>query len=265
MADIPIIQLANYWEISESSNRIQGSNMVREYKYFKNDYIDDIESNYFKPILNEIFVEYGKNIRVMGDVGCGNGIFTAYLKNSYDIKLYGFDGSEYALNRALENGFDEVVLNDDLSVKSLETKAEYFDFIINKDVLEHLMDPEFLLKEIARVLKTNGLFLLHVPNDFNLWKRIEFVFRNNVDTYKYFPDAKEWNRPHIRFFSFEGLKELLHLYGFEIVKSYSSYFVINLPIIQMFPGYSMLGKWLAGKFPTQFSQAFTVLTRKLHR
>lgn len=235
--------------------------MAREYKYFKNKYINDIKVNYFKPILDDVFKKYGENIKTVADVGCGNGIFTTYLKEFYGIKLYGFDASEYALERALQNGFDKIFLSKDFSVDSLQAEDNYFDFVFNKDVLEHLLDPAFLIKEIARILKPEGLFLLHVPNDFNLWKRIKFVFSNNVDAYNYFPDAKEWNRPHIRFFTYRGIKELLQMHNFKIIKNYSSFFAY-FPIVNKIPGCMLVGKWLANKFPTQFSQATTILARK---
>ena len=165
------------------------------------------------------------------------------------------------MERALQNGFDKIFLSKDFSVDSLRAEDNYFDFVLNKDVLEHLMDPAFLIKEIARILKPEGLFLLHVPNDFSLWKRIKFVFLNNVDTYNYFPDAKEWNRPHIRFFTYKGIEELLQIHGFEIVKNYSSSFAY-FPIVNKIPGCMLMTKWLANKFPSQFSQSITLLARK---
>ncbi len=236
--------------------------MSEEYKYFKNQYLDDIRENYFKPVLDDVFKKYGKNIKVMGDVGCGNGIFSTYLKREREITLCGFDASEYALECALRKGMDKVFLNEDFSTRALQVNDAYFDFVLNKDVLEHLMDPEFLIKEIARVLKPDGLFLLHVPNDFNLWKRIQFVFSNSIDTYSYCPGAKQWNWPHIRFFTFEGIKELLHMHGFEIIENYSSFFAHRLSKIHRIPGYMPVARLLAGRYPSHFSQAVSVLTKR---
>jgi len=235
--------------------------MAREYKYFKNEYINNIKVNYFKPIVDDVFKKYGGNIKTVADVGCGNGIFVAYLKKFYNIKLYGFDASEYALEQALQNGFDKIFLSKDFNANPLQAEDNYFDFVFNKDVLEHLIDSAFLIKEITRILKPEGLLLLHIPNDFSLWKRIKFVFLNNVDTHNYFPDAEEWNRPHIRFFTYQGIKKLLEMHGFKIVKNYSSFFAY-FPIINKIPGCMLVGKWLANKFPAQFSQAITLLVRK---
>lgn len=236
--------------------------MEKEYKYFKNEYIDNITNNYFKPILDDVFRQYSADIKIMADVGCGNGIFSSYLKKVYDIQLYGFDASEYALSQAINNGFDKVSVNEDFSTRPLPVDDGYFDFVLNKDVLEHLLDPLFLMKEIKRVLKPEGLLLLHVPNDFNLWKRIRFVFTNSIDTYKYCPGAKQWDWPHIRFFTYDGIRELLQLCGFEIIRNYSYFFAWQVPVINRIPGYSVISRIVSNKFPSQFCQGITVLVKK---
>jgi len=193
--------------------------MAKDYKYFKNEYFDEIKFNYFEPILNDVFNAYGKEIIDVGDIGCGNGLFTAYLKDKWKVKLVGVDASEHALESALEKGFDQVILCNDFSRNPLDVKDCSFDLVLNKDVLEHLLDPDFLLHEIERVLRPKGFLLLHVPVDFNLWRRIKFVFTSNIDTYNHAlvncPGAKEWNWPHIRFFTYKGILELLKINNFK--------------------------------------------------
>lgn len=239
--------------------------MSKEYKYFKNEFLDNIKINYFKPILDDVFKTRGAEIKTVGDVGCGNGLFTTYLKNDYQIQLIGFDASEHALESALEKGFDKTFLCDDFSTTSLGVEDCYFDFVLNKDVLEHLLDPEFLLREIKRVLKPKGLLLLHVPIDFNLWGRIKFVFTNSIDTYNYAircPGAKEWNWPHIRFLTYQGILELLKANDFKLIKNYSSYFTDSVPILHRIPGCMRIVKMLATRYPSQLCHAVTLLTQK---
>lgn len=230
--------------------------------HFEDKYFDDIRDNYFKPILDDVFAEHGQTIRLVGDVGCGNGLFTAWLKESHNITLYGFDGSEYALKLASMRRFDKLIRTPDLSSSTLQADDNSFDLIVNKDVLEHLLRPEHLLREIARILKPNALLLVSVANEFDLWKRIQFVFTNNIDTHNYFPSAREWNRPHIRFFTSGGLRELLGLCGFQVVKDYSWFFTHKLPIFHRVPGYMVVFRGLAKLYPSQFAQAITLLARK---
>ncbi len=42
-----------------------------------------------------------------------------------------------------------------------------FDVVISGNVLEHLVEPEAVFKEIARVLKPGGVFLFKTPNRFH--------------------------------------------------------------------------------------------------
>lgn len=240
--------------------------MAKEYKYFKNDYLDGITINYFEPILDDVFNVYGKEIRAVADVGCGNGLFSAYLKQKWPIKLTGIDASEHALESALAKGFDQVLLCDDFSRLPLNVEDRSFDFVLNKDVMEHLLDPDFLLSEIERVLRPKGLFLLHIPVDFNLWRRLKFVFTNNIDTYNHAPlrcpGAKEWNWPHVRFFTYKGILELLKNHNFRVLKDYSSHFTDSVPLLYHIPGCMRIAKMLAIRNPSQFCQAITLLTQK---
>ncbi|MDD5774900.1 MAG: methyltransferase domain-containing protein [Candidatus Omnitrophica bacterium] len=240
--------------------------MAKEFKYFKNGYFEEIKTNYFAPILDDVFSRYGSGISRVADVGCGNGLFTAYLKEKRQISLTGFDASEHALKIALEKGFDKAILCEDFSTQALNAQDCSFDFILNKDVLEHLLDPDFLLSEIERVLKPDGLFLLHVPVDFNIWRRIKFVFTGNIDTYNHAitncPGAREWNWPHIRFFTFRGVSDLLAAHHFHIVKNYSAYFTDSVPVLHRIPGFMRVVKAFSERYPSQLCQGITLLTRK---
>jgi ubiquinone/menaquinone biosynthesis C-methylase UbiE len=50
------------------------------------------------------------------------------------------------------------------SVTTLPFTTESFDLVSSNMVFEHLDDPERQLKEIARVLRPNGLLVFHTPN-----------------------------------------------------------------------------------------------------
>ena len=245
-----------------SSVRDQAASPERDSMFFKDEYIDEIRVNYFQPVLNDVFENYGRGVRLVADVGCGNGLFSASLKDRHGVTLYGYDGSEYALKAAAKRRFDKVILTRDLSSYPLEAENDFFDFVLVKDVLEHLVRPEYALREIVRVMRLGGLVLVSVPNEFNLWKRLRFVFTNNLDTYRYFPAAKEWDRPHIRFFTSRGLRALLELCELQVIKDYSFYFPQRLPIIHKIPPYMLLFGKFASRSPSQFARAIVLLAEK---
>lgn len=235
-------------------------------KHFSEKYIDDIAkvsvaSNYFSPVWREALSTTG-NFESMLDIGCGTGVFDAEAKAMTGCRLYGVDGSNYALQQAKEVGFETLSLISDFNVDALPFESERFDFCLCKDLLEHLLRPEFVLEEAHRVLKPGGYLLVHVPNHFSLQGRIKFLFKNDIDTYHYFPGAKRWNFPHIRFFTYESLVELLSLKGFQVVSDLSYHFPA-LPYGRYLLPSPTLRQWVVRKYPAQFAEGFTLLTKKV--
>ncbi len=197
-------------------------------EHFSAKYIDDIakisaDFNYFSPVWREVLCKLG-HFETMLDIGCGTGVFAAEAKRRTGCRLFGVDGSDYALQQAKDMGFESLSQITDFNSGVLPFAAGQFDFCLCKDLLEHLVRPEAVLKETHRILKPNGHLLVHVPNHFPLQGRIRFLFANDIDTYRYFPGAKRWNFPHIRFFTYESLVELLSLSGFAIVSNLSYLF-----------------------------------------
>ena len=97
------------------------------------------------------------NMRVV-DVGCGGGILSEGLaKQGADV--LGIDLSEQLIEIAdlhgLESGIK--VQYKTLSVESLaEQEAESFDFVTCMEMLEHVPDPESVIKACGRLVKPGG-------------------------------------------------------------------------------------------------------------
>ena len=233
---------------------------AKEYKYFNNDLHDAIQNNFMATIYDDLLKK--TEFSTMLDVGCGNGLFGSYLKSSRtDLQLTGVDASEYALGQAQERGYDETSVIGDLNCDRLPFGDESFDFVQCKDVLEHLLDPEHSVKEIHRVLKKSGHFLMLVPNHFPLVDRIAFLFNSNLDTQSYFPKSRRWDYPHVRFFEFKELVEGFKSLGFELEKNYSGHFG-RLHLISHLPKGKEALHHLAEKFPNQFASGFCLLLKK---
>ncbi|WP_414589164.1 class I SAM-dependent methyltransferase [Scytonema sp. PCC 10023] len=246
---------------------IKKSNTIREYKYFNNELLDNIDNsfssdfNYFSPVWNEVLKTI--DIHNLLDVGCGTGNFSCNLKSKISGKLIGVDGSSYALEKAKEKGFDEVYKVEDLCTQPIPLETESVDFALCKDVFEHLLDPLYLLSEIQRVLVPGGYLLTLVPNHFPIAGRLKFLLTNNLDTFNYFPNSKAWNLPHIRFYNYENFVDFLGQANFRVVENYSGFFP-KLPIFHR--ALRLLAKSLVRKLatsnPTQFAEGLTVLVQK---
>ena len=232
------------------------------FKYFPNALIDDIqenpEYNYFTPVLSDTLTLVGSVSKIC-DIGCGNGIFSICLKLNPSLRLIGVDGSKYALGESLKIGFDEAHHINDFSQDTLPIENEYADLVICKDVLEHLLIPEHLIDEINRITSPKGFVLVHVPNHFPFLGRLKFLFKNDIDTFNYFPNSKRWNFPHIRFFNKQSIIDLMELSSFEIVKDLSWHFIRPSFLKRFFPRFSRI---IGNKFSDFSSEGITILFKK---
>ena len=102
------------------------------------------------------------------DLGCGSGvILSEVLKTKSSWFGYGLDISpaavSYALRLAAQKG---VAARADLrtgDIANLPYESASLDLIIASEVIEHLPEPEQVIKEIARVLRPGGKLILTMP------------------------------------------------------------------------------------------------------
>lgn len=95
-----------------------------------------------------------KNIKLL-DVGCGTGEFLHEMQQ-LGLNIYGIEVGE------IDESADLNIKNTNL----LDAKYSdnYFDLITMNHVMEHINCPSETLKEIHRILNTNGKFIIGVPN-----------------------------------------------------------------------------------------------------
>jgi SAM-dependent methyltransferase len=98
------------------------------------------------------------------DVGCGDGTFLLGLKHCGYSNVVGIDFSAEQVLAAREMGFE--VMQQDVLEGLPSMPSATFDVIIAFDVLEHFdrEDGLQLTREVARLLRPQGRFILHVPN-----------------------------------------------------------------------------------------------------
>ena len=126
----------------------------------------------FKPIKIYEFKEIIKDVKfsktdIILDIGCGQGI-PAMLIGKKCEKIYGIDISKRALCIAkIRANYLKKKVRSEFKYVRLENarfKKEYFDKIFSICVLEHISNYIKVLKEVYRVLKQGGQFLLSVDS-----------------------------------------------------------------------------------------------------
>ena len=162
------------------------------------------------------------------DVGCGDGEITRVIAQRLQAKYtYGIDKNVKRLQKAAKKGIK--VFKLDLNREKFPFPNNYIDVITSLEVIEHLENPDNMLKEIHRVLKPSGFFILSTPNLASWTNRVWLLLGAQptyceVSTEIAIPSLLEHSpklrRPmgHIRLFTLHALKYVLMYHGFNVVK-----------------------------------------------
>ena len=131
------------------------------------------------------------------DLGCGRGGFASVCGQERD-GVIGLDNDPTAASICLAQGLP-CLLGD---VGALPFASSSFDVVRAKEIAEHLADARPMLREVYRVLRPGGLFLIHVPSQFST----------------FYPVGNFWDDyTHVRPLSRLGLQRLLEDAGFQLV------------------------------------------------
>lgn len=165
------------------------------------------------------------NITRFLDLGCGNGYYTLLIGNKLNAQeIYGVDIDEVKLRKASSRGIRAFKV--DLNSDKLPFPDNYFDLVTALEVIEHLINPDNMLKEVYRVLKPNGVFILSTPNLASWLNRI-LLLLGFQPTYSEVSTEvsvghvfKGKGRPcgHLRLFTLRALVELLEYHRFRILE-----------------------------------------------
>ena len=101
-----------------------------------------------------------KNSLVM-DAGCGSGLLSRYISKHFpQISIHAYDLSELRLKQAESltptSDFKNISYYQTDLGKMESIQDETYDFLINRFVLEHLIDPQGAVSQFYRVLKPKG-------------------------------------------------------------------------------------------------------------
>jgi 2-polyprenyl-3-methyl-5-hydroxy-6-metoxy-1,4-benzoquinol methylase len=144
------------------------------------------------------------------DVGCADGFVAAGLR----ARGHHVTGVDVVARPGVKERVDEFVEADlDHGLPLLLADAEPFDVVLAADVLEHVRDPEGLLRELHDVLSPDGRLLVSVPNFGHWYPRLR-VASGRFD----YDRRGILDRGHVRFFTKHSFERVLHRSGWHVLR-----------------------------------------------
>ncbi len=168
------------------------------------------------------------------DIGCGNGYLLKLIKEILPHStLVGID--VYNTNiKGIK------ITTADIN-KGFPFRKDYFDLVIMGEVIEHLPDPDFILKDIRRILKKKGTLIISTPNLVSWANRImmlcgiqpfytETSTQKNLGRFYSFLGQGGKVQGHLKIFTYKSLEEILLKEKFKLEKMQGMTFYFPFPI-----------------------------------
>lgn len=163
--------------------------------------------------INKIISFVGFNNKVL-DIGCYDGSIGSLIIKNNNV-VYGIEINKKAAEIANKKGLNVKIQNIE---SHFDFEDNFFDVVVAGEIIEHVLDTDFFINEIKRVLKPKGFLVLSTPNTASLGRRILLLLGKNAyfeASFGYPPKARAG---HIRFFTKDLLLNFLNYKGFKIIK-----------------------------------------------
>ena len=142
------------------------------------------------------------------DVGCGTGGYIRVFEKLTEDYV-GIDLSDFAISRLKEKYPNFSFYQE--SIYTFKSKKKFY-LVFLSEVLEHLDYEVKALKNIRKILSANGILLLSVPFDDNLWSYSDEIARHRR---RY---SKDYLRRILLKSGFENIR--IYCYGFPLLRCY---------------------------------------------
>lgn len=165
-------------------------------------YIDTINSRC------KIYEQIPHGSKVL-EIGCADGRLANILTIKKKCKVYCVEKD--AAMACIAGSKCEKMLNIDIESSMLPFDDGYFDCMIMGNVLEHMVEPEKVLKDIRKYLSDDGFLIYSVPSIVNWHSRLT-IFSGKFE----YADSGVFDRTHLHFYNLNSAKKLASDAGYRI-------------------------------------------------
>lgn len=174
-----------------------------------------------EPRLRAVYSEYSFD-RLL-DVGCGDGALTVRIGDACGATdVYGVDISQSSIRAARSRGVNGVVL--DIDREKIPFESGTFDSVHSGEVFDYIENDTHYFREIRRVLKADGTFVVSLPNLASLHNRLALLagrmpysLRPEFDCcYSERGSGSEMTAERTNVMTLEPFRETLERHGFRV-------------------------------------------------
>lgn len=166
------------------------------------------------------YIKKGYKVLDIGNLG--------FLKNKihgnsfYDETVYRFKNSQFfgidiESNKEITSKFPNQIQHD--INEGVPFENDFFDLVYMGEVLEHLENANFILKDINRALKPNGFLVIDIPNPYSIDRILKYLVRRVEDL---------GEESHLVFYTPGSLSRMLKFNSFIIEEIATDWSLVSL-------------------------------------
>lgn len=161
-------------------------------------------------VAETILRKHGEQSTLL-DIGCGEGFLLSHFF-SRNWHVLGWDFSKFGIEKFNPHLLPHFQQGDIYElIKNSKESGQRFSAINLSNVLEHVIDPIFLLQEVRGLLAPGGLLRVTVPQDFSEFQQLMMEKKLTTETWFVPPD-------HLNYFNLTSFLEIIKYCDYECIE-----------------------------------------------